>query len=119
MHPEDGVGGCGWHRTHRTAYPHMHAVVNALQQRCEAGEVALCQCVRRIRGDGRQTCRGLREARDTDCLRWRNPCWQNTVPACLARTMAWARSATCNLAKALETWLRTVFKLIESRSAVL
>src|SRR5579872_3560334 len=39
-------------------------------------------------------------------------------PASLARTIASARPATCNLLKIVETWLRTVLGLGTRRSAI-
>src|ERR1051325_703924 len=42
---------------------------------------------------------------------WRKPC------SC-ANTIAWARVHTPSLSKRLEVWLRTVFSLMERRSAI-
>ncbi len=39
-------------------------------------------------------------------------------PASRARMIAWVRSATCNLLKIFDTWLRTVLVLSTSRSAI-
>jgi len=52
--------------------------------------------------------------------RWghcRSPGWRPS-PAARARTIAWARSATCSLVKMLDTWLRMVFGLRNSRLAM-
>src|SRR2546429_3799734 len=52
--------------------------------------------------------------------RWghcRSPGWRPS-PAARARTIAWARSATCSLVKMLDTWLRMVLGLRNSRLAM-
>src|SRR5262249_12967596 len=57
----------------------------------------------------------LPEERPADVPQARDWCPR---PASLACTMAWARSATCNLVKRLDTWLRTVFWLRPSLAAI-